>query len=210
MTDCSPIFLFEEAYLTYPSTQTNCVMSHLSQSRTFQSKSQRYFNCRKPIWSQIKNDTSATFPEVPHQRTQWKCFDWLWLLCCIPTASKVFNCALYSTVIATMKFLSNLLFLSLVASSISIKHPDVSKNEEFCYKSFMQDIVHNCYCEPFKEGFLEGKHSYLWQYVSNIYTHCSIPPFFVQKFKYLSKLTFWAKIRILQYVWSDADNYKFW
>ena len=65
-----------------------------------------------------------------------------------------------------MDFTSKLLFLSLVALTLSIKYPDVTKNDEYPYKKFMQDTVHNCYCEPYKEGYLEGRPSYLWQYVS--------------------------------------------
>ena len=81
-------------------------------------------------------------------------------------APKIMLCTVQK---GNMKSSSYLLFLSLVALSMSIKYPDVSKNDEYCYKSFMQDTAHNCYCEPFKEGFLEGKHSYIWQYVSIIY-----------------------------------------
>ena len=79
----------------------------------------------------------------------------------------LYNCALYNTVKEVkMDFTSKLLFLSLVALSLSIKYPDVTKNDEYPYKKFMQDTVHNCYCEPYKEGYLEGRPSYLWQYVS--------------------------------------------
>ena len=77
------------------------------------------------------------------------------------------NCALYTSFGQKMEFKSKLIFLFLISFSNSIKHPNISKNSDLCYKSLMQDVVHNCYCEPFKDGFLDNKHSYLWQKVSN-------------------------------------------
>ena len=71
--------------------------------------------------------------------------------------------------VAEMESKSKLILLILIGSTISIKHPNVSKNPEHCYKTFMKDTVHNCNCEPYKDGFLDNKHSYLWQKVSTFY-----------------------------------------
>ena len=63
-----------------------------------------------------------------------------------------------------LRFRCILVFLAiiLVCNEITSEtFPDVSENQNFCYKNLMVEKLHECQCENYNPNYLTGRNSYL-------------------------------------------------